>query len=122
MMANQWEDTLQGKKIFGAYVTRDILIIAQDDNLCGSDIESRLSLELTDTDQTQLQRLGIPPEKWSDDASIIAARCTHDKEYTLLPIERSTPENLLTKQHVLSKIESYLKTTMKDGCKLITSA
>ena len=117
-MASQWEETLQGKKIFGAYGTRDILIIAQDDNLCGPDIEQRLSLELTDTDETRLQRLGIPLEKWYDDASIMAARCTQDREYTLLPIERSTPGNLLTKQLVLSKIENYMKTTVKDGCKL----
>ena len=117
-MANQWEDTLQGKKLFGAYGTRDILIIAQDDDLCGPDIEQRLELELTDADKTQLQRLGIPPEQWHDDASIMAARCSKDKEYNLLTIERSTPGNLLTKRHVLSKIENFMKTTMKDGCKL----
>ena len=117
-MANQWEDTLQGKKIFGAYGTRDILIIAQDDDLCGPDIEQRLRLELNDTDKNRLQRLDISPEKWHDDASIMATRCTRDKEYTLLPIEKSTLGNLLTKQLVLSKMESYLKTTMKDGRKL----
>lgn len=117
-MANQWEDTLQGKKIFGAYGTRDVLIIAQDDDLFGPDIEQRLSLDLTDTDKTQLQRLGVPLEQWHDDASIIAARCKCDKEYTLLPIERGTPGYVLTKRLVLSKIENYLKTTMKDGCKL----
>ena len=116
-MATQWEDTLYGKKMFGAYGTRDILTIAQDDNLCGPDIEQRLSLELTDTDKNQLQRLGIPTDNWQDDATIIAARCTLDREYTLLPIERSTPESLLTKQHILSKIENYMRTTLKDGCK-----
>lgn len=118
-MANQWEDTLQGKKLFGAYGTRDILIIAQDDDLCGPDIEQRLELEMTDADETQLQRLEIPPEQWHDDASIMTARCSKDKEYKLLPIERSTPGNLLTKQQVLSKIENCMKTTMKDGCKFM---
>ena len=117
-MASQWEETLEGKKLFGAYGTRDILIIAQDDDLSGPDIEQRLELELTDADKTQLQRLGILPEQWYADASIMATRCSKDKKYTLLPIERSTPGNLLTKRHVVSKIESYLKTTMKDGCEL----
>ena len=117
-MANQWEVILDGKKRFGAYGTRDILIIAQADDLCGPDIEQRLNLELTDADKTRLQRLDIPLEKWHDDVSIMATRCTQDKKYTLLPIERTTPGNLLTKQLVLLKIESYLKTTMKDGCEL----
>ena len=116
-MATEWGETLQGKKLLGAYGTRDILIIAQDDYLQGLDIQPRCSLELTESDKTQLQRLGIPTSKWQDDASIMAARCALDTEYTLLPMERSMPGELFTKDYVMLKIEEYMKTTLKAGCK-----
>ena len=118
-MATPWGTTIEGKKIYGAFGTRDILIIAQDDCLQGPDIvQRRGGLELTDSDKNQLQRLGIPQADWQDDASIMTARCAMDTNYTLLPTERSRPGNDLSKVNVLSKIENYMKTTMKDGCEL----
>ena len=116
-MATEWGETLQGMKLHGAYGTRDIMIISQNDSLQGPDIQPRGSLELTDSDRNQLQRLGIPINNWQDDASIMAARCALDKEYTLLPMERNMSGETLTKAYVLSKIEEHMKTTMKAGCK-----
>lgn len=118
-MATEWGCTLQEKKLLGAYGTRDIVIIAQDDSLQGPDIQPRCSLQLTDSDRNQLQRLGIPTANWQDDATIMAARCALDKDYTLLPIERSISGEMLTKNYVVSKIEEYMKRTMKAGCKYI---
>ena len=116
-MATPWGYTLQGKKIDGATGTRDVLIIAQDGSLQGPDIQPRHSLELTDSDKNQLQRLGIPSNKWQDDATIMAARQASDVRCTLLTTERSKPGNSLSKEYVLSKIENSMKTTMKAGCK-----
>ena len=120
-MATQWGATILGSKNYGASGTRDVLIIAQDDCLQGPDIvQRRGGLELTDSDKNQLQRLGIPQANWQDNASIMEARFVMDKDYTLLPTERGRPGNDLSKVHVLSRIENYMKTTMKDGCKLNT--
>ena len=116
-MATPWGYTLQGMKIDGATGTRDILIIAQDDSLQGPDIQPRCSLELTESDKNQLQRLGIPTANWQDDASIMAARHASDVRCTLLATERSKPGNVLSKEYVLSKIGNSMKTTMKAGCK-----
>ena len=116
-MATQWEDTLQGRKLYGAFGTRDILVIAQDDTLQGPDIVPRCRFEMTENDKQQLQRLGIPLDNWQDDASIMVTRCSMDKEYTLLPTERSKPGIPLSKEHILAKIKKHMKVTMKDGCK-----
>lgn len=88
----------------------------------GPDIQPRCSLELTESDKNQLQRLGIPTANWQDDATIMAARCALDKKYTVLPMERSMSGEMLTKAYVLSKIEEYMKTTMKVGCKYTKKA
>lgn len=116
-MAAEWGYTLQGKRNDGESGSRDVLIIAQDDCIQGPDIQPRSSLELTESDKNQLQRLGVSLANWQDDVSIMAARCSSDMRHTLLPTERSKPGNALSKKYVLSKIENSMKTTMKAGCK-----
>ena len=47
----------------------------------------------------------------------MTARCALDKNHSLLPTERGRPGDALSKGYVLTKIDNYMKTTQKDGCK-----
>ena len=121
-MAIQWGGTVQGHQLYGAYGTRDILIISQDDALQAEDIVSQNTIQLSEEDKKKLDRLDLPPDMWHDDASIMAARIALDDEYTLIATERSKPGEPLTKDYVLDEIRTVMKSTSKDGCKWVNLA
>ena len=112
-----WECTLQGEKKHGAYGTRDILIIYQDENLQKEDIVHRIPSELTNNDQRQLQWLNLPPDQWEDDASIMAARYNMDPDYDIKEVIRSRPGELLTAKYAKKQIEILMNNTQKGGGK-----
>ena len=58
-----WECILQGKKKYGAYGSRDLLLIYQNDSVKTENIIYRRSVELTGNDQRELERLGLPPDQ-----------------------------------------------------------
>lgn len=121
-MAIKWGGTVQGQQLYGAYGTRDILIISQEDTLQeGQDVVSRQTVMLTKEDEKKLDRLGLPPDSKHDDATIMAARIALDSEYTLVSTERSRPGQALTKDYILEMIRTTMKSTSKDGCKWIHS-
>ena len=112
-----WECTIQGEKKHGAYGTRDILIIYQDENLQREDIVRRVPSELTNNDQRQLQWLNLPPDQWKDDASIMAARYNMDPDYDITEVIRSKPGELLTAKYARKQIEILMNNTQKGGSK-----
>ena len=118
-MATQWGGTLQGQQVYGAYGTRDIVIIHQEDTPETEDAVSRHTVKLTKEDEKKLEKLGLSPDGWHDDASIMAARIALDSEYTLTATERSSPGEELTKDDILDRISTTMKSTSKDGSKWI---
>ena len=116
-MAIHWGGTIQGQQLYGAYGTRDIVIISQEDTLTAQDVVPRRSAQLTEEDLKKLGRLGLSQESSHDDSSIMAARIALDKEYSLVANERSRPGETLTKDYILDRISQAMKSTTKDGCK-----
>lgn len=121
-MAIKWGGTVQGQQLYGAYGTRDILIIVQEDTLqVQQNVVSRQKANLTEEDEKKLDRLGLPPDSRHDEATIMAARIALDSEYTLVATERSKPGEALTKEYILDRISTIMKSTSKDGSKWIAS-
>ena len=108
-----WEGTFQGKPYYSAKCDIEALIISQDDSLPGvADAVPRLNCELMDSDQNQLERLGLLKESPRDDASIMAARIDFDKRFTKVQVERSNHGGLPK-----TKVQEVIRNTMKTSTK-----
>jgi hypothetical protein len=108
-----WEGRFEGKPYYSAKCDIEVLIISQDDSLPGvADAVPRLNCELADTDQNQLERLGLPQNSLRDDASIMAARFACDKRFTKVQVERSNHGGLSK-----AKVQEVIRNTMKTSTK-----
>ena len=112
-----WEGSYQGKPCYSAHCDMEVLIFSQDESLPVADVVPRLTSELTDDDKKQLERLDLPQNSWSDDASIIAARYALDKRHTLVQVEKSKQGDKLYKTKVLKRITNTMKTSTKPARK-----
>ena len=108
-----WEGRFEGNPYYSAHYDIEVLIISQDDSLPGvADAVPRINCELTDSDQNQLERLGLPHNSLRDDASIKAARFAFDKRFTKVQVERSNHGGLSR-----TKVQEVIRNTMKTSTK-----
>ena len=108
-----WEGRFEGKPCYSAQCDIEVLIISQKDSLPGvADAVPRLNCELTDSDQNQLERLGLLQDSPKDDASIMAARFAFDKRFTKVQVERSNHGGLSR-----TKVQEVIRNTMKTSTK-----
>ena len=112
-----WEGSFQGKPCYSAHCDVEVLIFSQDESLPLADAVPRLMSELKDEDKKQLERLELPQNSWSDDASIMAARYALDERHTMVQVEKSKPRDKLYKTKVLKCITNAMKTSTKPGRK-----
>ena len=63
------------------------------------------------------QGLELPADSYQDDLAIVRARIELDDTLELVGEEISEPENLLSKDQVVQRIESVLRATRKAGGK-----
>ena len=112
-----WEGTYRGKPYYSAKCDIEVLIISQDDSLPGvADAVPRLNCELTDSDQNQLERLGLSHDSLRDDTNIMAARFAFDKRFTKVQVEKSNHGGL-SKTKVQEVIRNIMKTSTKSARK-----
>ena len=98
---------------------KDILIITQDEvGQQRPEVVPRWKSELSREDRQKLEKLALPATEWENDASIMTARIGLDCRLKLARVERSLPWEMLTKKHVLKRIEKLFKRTIKPGGKL----
>ena len=108
-----WEGRFQGKPCYSAESDIEVLIISQEDSLPGiADAVPRLNCELRDSDQNQLERLGLSHNSLRDDVSIMAARFAFDKRFTKVQVERSNHGGLSK-----TKVQGVIRNTMKTSTK-----
>ena len=108
-----WESTLQGRKSYGTYGPRDVLIIKSSECLEGPEVVPRKKGELTQEDKERLSSQGILSEWWDDDAKLMRARhCKEAARFTIVAVEDG-PD--MTVGYVLEKITSLLKSTKMPG-------
>ena len=106
-----WEGEFQGNKVYTALGPRDVLIISNE-TVEGPDVVPRKKGSLTQEDKDRLTSQGITPDCWEDDAKMMEARFSRDRDYSVISIERNT-----TADNILSKIDTLLKNTKKPGGK-----
>lgn len=122
-----WNTKLAGHELHAAGGETDVLIIASGENPQGlqqsADIISRRKVKLTDDDRRRLSSQGIAEECQGDDADIMKARYTLDKESTVVKVERDQVENCgkkLTKNYILKQIEVLMKCSNKARSKCVS--
>ena len=92
--------------------SRDVLIIAQTENLQGPNVIPRHRADLAAPDISELERL-----QGYDDASIMAAKYVLEDRFSEVKVERSKHKKPLKKNHILNIITTLLKHSQKDGSK-----
>ena len=102
----------RGVKFYGAFGSRDVLIIRSSESLEGPDIVPRKKGTLTAEDKDRLTTEGIPGECWGDDAKLIEARYRREERFNVLPMECGDG---LTSQSVMDRIREVMKNTDKPG-------
>lgn len=112
-----WVKTYEGKKFYGAYGSKEILIIEPSEGVQGPDIVPRRHFDLTQEDIKELERLKLPEDKWKNDAAILEAKYCTDEEYTMAQHGVVEGKKGMTKEYVLMRIESLMKQTTKQGGK-----
>lgn len=113
-----WGHVIQGRETHDAAGSRNFLFIFQDETIQGEDIVPRRKVELTSDDKRELERLDLPPDQWEDEASIMAARCSKDKRYSVTEVIKSNPGKPLMTNYVIKQIKILMNNTQKEGGKI----
>ena len=111
----EWSDR-SGKVAYGAGGNRDVLIIVSED-VSGPDVvQRRAAIELTEEQREELESQGIAREDQSDDLSMVQARYSLDKRYTITGVEMTSPGGeRLTRERVLKQINILCNSNQRPG-------
>lgn len=98
---------------------RDVLLIASHGPLPTPSpaVVPRCEVRVAELDCRKLVNQGVElaPDLFQDDLAIIRARIKLDKSLELVGEEISSPGNILSKNHVVQRIENVFKATCKSG-------
>ena len=105
----QWSD-LSGKVVYSARGKRDVLLIVSEDDLSHPDVVPRRpAIELTQQLREKLENQGIARDQQGDDVTIMKARYSRDKRYTIHGVEMSQPGGeRVTRESVVKHISTLM--------------
>ncbi len=113
-----WEYTLHGNKHFGAYGSRDVLILVSSES-GDEDIVARKKGELTQQDKDRLTSEGISKDCWEDDAKMMKERLSKNTSRLISVKVEDTP-HCMNRKYVLSQITALFNNTTAQGGKIST--
>ena len=106
---------------YSAVGCRDVLLVASYGPfpVANPAVIPRCEVRVAERDCRKLRNQGLelPVDSYQDDLAIVRARIELDDTLELVGEEISEPENLLSKDHVVQRIENVLRATRKAGGK-----